>query len=572
MTTCWTCSGSTSARSRAAAIAVPPSSVASSWPAPPPSLPIGVRAAERITVCGHEAGSVVGSRAARLVPRARRPPVSGADPPVTWRPRGRPGHHRRPRSTPTRTRSPSGVFEGEADRPRPGWRPPAGAGGRRRGAGQAAQAGRHPCRRAALAAGRAGAPGGARRRAGAGRRARWRTAALGSWDAESLCWEVPHKVDDQWPARWSRGRAGRLPVRALPPAREDGDATAGAPDRQRPPRRLRRGERGGRGGRGAERRPRPAEHTRQRHDARPHLAERARQLAAELEGLERRGARAASRSPRARMGAFAAVAQGSYQEPALITLRYERPGAAGPRAGAGGQGGDVRPRRNLDQALGQDVGDEVRHVGRRRGDRGRGSDRPARLAGEGGGGGAARPRTCPSGRAIKPGDIVRAMNGVTIEVNNTDAEGRLVLADCLAHAVERGRRAARRPGHADRRHHRRAGLHARRAVRQRRRLGRAGGAGRDVGRRAAVAPAAAPRVRRADQGPLRRHQQRARGAQGARRSWRREFLARFVGDVPWAHLDIAGTAWDLDRAYARKGGSGFGVRLLVELARTQAAG
>jgi len=38
----------------------------------------------------------------------------------------------------------------------------------------------------------------------------------------------------------------------------------------------------------------------------------------------------------------------------------------------------------------------------------------------------------PSGRAIKPGDIVTAQNGKTIEVNNTDAEGRLVLADCSA--------------------------------------------------------------------------------------------------------------------------------------------
>ena len=44
----------------------------------------------------------------------------------------------------------------------------------------------------------------------------------------------------------------------------------------------------------------------------------------------------------------------------------------------------------------------------------------------------------PSGHAVKPGDIVRAMNGTTIEVINTDAEGRLVLADCLAHAVEQG--------------------------------------------------------------------------------------------------------------------------------------
>jgi leucyl aminopeptidase len=49
-----------------------------------------------------------------------------------------------------------------------------------------------------------------------------------------------------------------------------------------------------------------------------------------------------------------------------------------------------------------------------------------------------------------------------------------------------------------------------------------------------------------------------------------EFLKRFVGETPWVHLDIAGTAWDLCRPYAAKGGSGFGVRLLVELARRHA--
>ena len=46
------------------------------------------------------------------------------------------------------------------------------------------------------------------------------------------------------------------------------------------------------------------------------------------------------------------------------------------------------------------------------------------------------------------------------------------------------------------------------------------------------------------------------------------FLKRFVGDVPWAHLDIAGTAWGANKAYAPKGGSGWGVRLFVELARS----
>ena len=44
----------------------------------------------------------------------------------------------------------------------------------------------------------------------------------------------------------------------------------------------------------------------------------------------------------------------------------------------------------------------------------------------------------PSGRSVKPGDIVTAMNGKTIEINNTDAEGRLILADALSYAVEQG--------------------------------------------------------------------------------------------------------------------------------------
>jgi leucyl aminopeptidase len=49
-----------------------------------------------------------------------------------------------------------------------------------------------------------------------------------------------------------------------------------------------------------------------------------------------------------------------------------------------------------------------------------------------------------------------------------------------------------------------------------------------------------------------------------------EFLKRFTGGVPWAHVDIAGTAWDTGRPYTPKGGSGFGVRLLIELARANA--
>ncbi len=49
------------------------------------------------------------------------------------------------------------------------------------------------------------------------------------------------------------------------------------------------------------------------------------------------------------------------------------------------------------------------------------------------------------------------------------------------------------------------------------------------------------------------------------------FVRRFAAGVPWAHLDIAGTAWDTGRAYAPKGPNGFGVRLLVALAASLAA-
>ena len=177
----------------------------------------------------------------------------------------------------------------------------------------------------------------------------------------------------------------------------------------------------------------------------------------------------------------------------------------------------------------------------------------------------------PSGRSVKPGDIVRAMNGVTIEVNNTDAEGRLVLADCLAHAVDEGAErivdlatltgaiiVALGSTHA--------GLFANDDD-WAEQVAQAGTSAGEPLWRLPLHPEYAELIkgRYADIN-------NAPEARKASSIVAAEFLARFVGDVPWAHLDIAGTAWDLDRAYARKGGSGFGVRLLVELARTQAAG
>ena len=100
----------------------------------------------------------------------------------------------------------------------------------------------------------------------------------------------------------------------------------------------------------------------------------------------------------------------------------------------------------------------------------------------------------PSGTAIRPGDVLKMRNGKTVEVLNTDAEGRLILADAL---VARGRREARRdrrPRDAHRRVHGRARRQGRRADGQRRRVGSSrceDAAGR--AERVGVAPAAAAR-------------------------------------------------------------------------------
>ena len=171
-----------------------------------------------------------------------------------------------------------------------------------------------------------------------------------------------------------------------------------------------------------------------------------------------------------------------------------------------------------------------------------------------------------SGRAVKPGDIVTALDGTTIEVNNPDAEGRMVLADCITHARRAGCDAivdiATLTGGVVVG----AGLDLRRGDGQRRSPGRAGAP------TAASAPASC--VWRL---PLHRDYAdmvKGRYAQLTNRPERREalaitaaeFLHHFAGDVPWAHLDIAGTADHGHTPYFDKGGTGFGVRLLSEVA------
>ncbi|HMJ01850.1 MAG TPA: leucyl aminopeptidase [Conexibacter sp.] len=265
------------------------------------------------------------------------------------------------------------------------------------------------------------------------------------------------------------------------------------------------------------------------------------------------------------MGAFAAVAQGSQQEAQLIVLRYEGPAAGGPLLALVGKavtfdsgGISLKPGMRMsdmkfDMSGGAAVLEAIGAIAR--------LQLPIRALGIVG-----ATENMPSGNAVKPGDIVRALNGTTIEIVNTDAEGRLVLADCLAHAVALG---------------------AERIVDVATLTGaivialgdsHAGLLSNDDGWAAAVEEAARAAGEPVWRLPL--HESYAELIRGryadvmnavesrkAGSITAAEFLHRFVDDVPWAHLDIAGTGWDTGRPYAGQGGSGWGVHTLVALAR-----
>jgi leucyl aminopeptidase len=269
------------------------------------------------------------------------------------------------------------------------------------------------------------------------------------------------------------------------------------------------------------------------------------------------------------MGCFAAVAQGTYAEPQLITLRYEGPDAEGPVLGLVGKavtfdsgGISLKPPLKMsdmkfDMSGGAAVIEAVGAIAR--------LALPLRVVGVVG-----ATENLPSGRSMKPGDIVRASNGTTVEIINTDAEGRLVLSDCLVHAKAQGAErlvdiATLTGGCVVALGSVHAGLMA-----------------NDEDWAAAVESAARTSGELAWRLPL--HEDYDEAIKGryadimnvvedrkAAPITAAQFLARFAGDTPWAHLDIAGMAWDSGKAHSAKGGNGFGVRLLVELARSMAA-
>jgi leucyl aminopeptidase len=169
----------------------------------------------------------------------------------------------------------------------------------------------------------------------------------------------------------------------------------------------------------------------------------------------------------------------------------------------------------------------------------------------------------PGGRAMKPGDIVKTLSGKTVEVQNTDAEGRLILADALAYAarykpavlidiatltgacvVALGQFAVGMFGTDDT---------LKESVRK---------AGGRAGERVWEMPLWEEYFEqlKSDVADMRNI-----GGRGGGMITAALFLSKFAGDWPWVHLDIASTDWsERERAYIPKGPTGIGTRLLIQ--------
>jgi leucyl aminopeptidase len=265
-----------------------------------------------------------------------------------------------------------------------------------------------------------------------------------------------------------------------------------------------------------------------------------------------------------RMGGLVAVGQGAAEEPKLIVLRYAG-GGSSPTLGLVGKGVtfdtggiSLKPSASMhemkmDMSGAAAVLEAVGAIA----DLGLALDLIAVVPAT---------ENMPSGNAIKPGDIIIQLNGKTVEVNNTDAEGRLILADALSYAVELGAERivdlATLTG---------AVLIA---------LGSTYAAliSNDDDLAAEVEAAGRTTGELVWRLPLHReYKELTKGtvadltnASAKRKAgtiYAGSFLEEFVGETPWAHVDIAGTAWDVGRPYTGQDASGFGVRLLVELAR-----
>jgi leucyl aminopeptidase len=268
-----------------------------------------------------------------------------------------------------------------------------------------------------------------------------------------------------------------------------------------------------------------------------------------------------------KMGAFAAVAQGSEEPPALIVLRYEPEGVTdGPILGLVGKGItfdtggiSIKPSEKM-ELMKYDMAGSAAMLG---------AMRAIALL---------KPKVrviavvcsaenMPDGKAYKPGDVVTAMSGKTIDVINTDAEGRLVLADGITYARQLG------------------ATHLIDAATLTAAIGvalgliNAGAFSNDEETFAKFTAALAVSGEKFWRMPLGEEYAdliksdiadiKNTGGRHGGASTAAEFLHVFAEDTPWIHLDIAGLAWIEDsKPYIAKGPSGFAVRSILEWVRS----
>ena len=293
------------------------------------------------------------------------------------------------------------------------------------------------------------------------------------------------------------------------------------------------------------------------------LADRAEEIAAEHDSVTVEVLGPADIADRG-MGGIEAVSRGSATEPRLIVMRYEGGGAGAPLGLVGkgvtfDSGGiSIKPGQGMhemkmDMSGGAAVIESVGALAELRSPRDVIAVVPAT-------------ENMPGGSATRPGDIITQYSGRTVEVNNTDAEGRLILADALAYCVELGAEpvvdlatltggviialgstyAALISNDDDL---------ARQIELAAERTG-------DLAWRMPLHPEYKELTKGtvadlANIAPKRKAQTLYAAA----------FLEEFVDGTPWAHLDIAGVSWDVGREYVGSGATGYGVRLLIELAR-----
>ncbi len=292
-----------------------------------------------------------------------------------------------------------------------------------------------------------------------------------------------------------------------------------------------------------------------------HMAEAARKLA-ESYGLK---VNILDREQMAElgMGAFLGVAQGSEQPPKFIVLQYKGKESAELDIALAGKGItfdsggiSIKPSEKLEEMKGDMAG---------------GAAVIAALAGIA----QLKPKinvmavvpateNLPDGKALKPGDVLTAMNGKTIEIISTDAEGRLILADALSYAKKQGAKlmidAATLTG----------------AVRialgdvctgafsnNQELVDKVIAAGGEAGELIWQMPMYEEykEQNKSDIADIKNVGGRLGGAITAAK-----FLAEFVDDIPWVHLDIAGTSLgEKERGYQVKGATGVPVRTLINL-------